>query len=173
MGVDSGRVPVDGTWLRHVHPSVDALGVGRSRHGGRFNPPSVPALYLADSEPTAWAEWYRWLAEEGRSPADFVPRDLYRVSVDLLEVVDLSSMTARRQAGLPTRLRPSRAQWPAFQAVGERIASSGAQGILYSSAVRGRAKCLCVFEAGLARLQLDGPPRRVVDPPAPPRGLRT
>ena len=61
----------------------------------------------------------------------------------------------------------------AFQEVGARLVVEGAQGILYTSAARTRASCLCVFEPGLAKLRVAGEPIRVITPPPPPRGLRT
>jgi hypothetical protein len=70
-------------------------------------------------------------------------------------------------------MRPTRAQWPACQAVGERLLDAGAQGVLYSSAARTRSICLCVYEAGLSDVQVEGEPVRVIAPPPPPRGLRT
>jgi RES domain-containing protein len=128
-------------------------------------------VYLADSAMTAWAEWYRGLAEAAQPPQDGLPRDLYQIAVSLEQVVDLSTERARRALGLP-QLRPSEAQWPAFQAVGERLAADGAQAILYRSAARTRAVCLCVFEAGLPGLTVPAPPVRVIAPPPPPRGMR-
>lgn len=166
-------VPVEGTWFRHVYAGVDGLALSRGGNGGRFNPPDLPALYLADSEPTAWAEWYRWLAEWSRSPAEHLPRDLYRVAVELTAAGDLRTMATRQRAAAPGRMRPSSSQWPPFQEIGARLAAEGAQGILYASAARTRSLCLCVFEAGLAHLRVDGEPVTVITPPPPPRGLRT
>jgi RES domain-containing protein len=94
------------------------------------------------------------------------------VSVSLDPVADLSTERARRALGLP-RMRPTQSQWTSFQAVGERLISDGAQGVLYSSAARTRSLCLCVFEAGLRGLTVVGGPVRVIAPPPPPRGLRT
>jgi len=166
-------VPVEGTWFRHVHAGMNGLAVSHGGNGGRFNPPGLPALYLADSEPTAWAEWYRWLAEWTRSPAEHLPRDLYRVAVELTEVADLRTMAARQQASAPARMRPTSTQWPVFQELGARLQAQGAQGILYASAARTRSLCLCVFGAGLEHLRVDGEPVTIITPPPPPRGLRT
>ncbi len=51
----------------------------------------VGAFYLAGDEETAWAEWYRQLAELGIPPAKSLPRDLWRIGVDLDRVADLST----------------------------------------------------------------------------------
>jgi RES domain-containing protein len=166
-------VPVEGTWFRHVYAGVDGLALSRGGNGGRFNTPELPALYLADSEPTAWAEWYRWLAEWTRSPAEHLPRDLYRVTVELTAAADLRTGAARERAAAPGRMRPTSAQWPRFQELGSRLAAEGAQGILYASAARARSLCLCVFEPAIERLRVVGEPIGVITPPPPPRGLRT
>ncbi len=76
-------------------------------------------------------------------------------------------------AGVPQRLRPTRSQWAAFQQRADHLRAEGAHGVLYGSAARTRSLCLCVFEAGLAGLRVDGEPVRVLAPPPPPRGLRT
>ncbi|HYB25598.1 MAG TPA: RES domain-containing protein [Solirubrobacteraceae bacterium] len=131
------------------------------------------AVYLADQADTAWAEWYRALAARGVEPTDEVPRDLWQVSVDLEEVVDLRSAALRAVAGVPARIRPADTQWRAFQEFAAAMRDQGAQGILYASAARTRSLCLCVFEAGLSGLSVQDPPVRVLSPPPPPRGLRT
>jgi hypothetical protein len=101
-----------------------------------------------------------------------MPRDLHRVTVSLEQVADLRTERSRRALELP-RMRPSRAQWPVFQVVGDRLAAEGAQAVLFSSAARTRASCLCVLEAGLDWLSAEDEPVRVIAPPALPRGLRT
>lgn len=149
---------------------MNGLALSHGGNGGRFNGPELPAVYLADSEPTAWAEWYRWLAEWTRSPAEQLPRDLYRVTVKLTGVGDLRTMAAREWAAAPGRMRQTSAQWPPFQQVGARLAAEGAQGIC----MRPRpapARCACARRpwsdcaSSASRVT-------VIDPP-PPRGLRT
>lgn len=168
--IDAALVPVSGTWVRYRavarRPAGDIPGPGRWQRIG------TRRLYLADTEQTAWAEFYRALAERGQAPQDELPCELVSVEVSLDQVADLRTGRARAALGLP-RLRPTRAQWPAFQAVGERLASHGARGIVYASAARARAVCLCVFEAGFPGLKQSGEPLRIDVPPPPPRGLRT
>jgi RES domain len=101
-----------------------------------------------------------------------MPRDLYRITVRLDRVADLSIARARRALELP-RMPASQKQWPVFQAVGERLAAEGAQAVLFSSAARTRSLCLCVFEVGLDGLSLEDEPGRELAPPPPPPGLRT
>jgi hypothetical protein len=64
---------------------------------------------MADSDETAWAEFYRFLAESRRGPAGAMPRDLHWVTVGLDRVADLSIEWARRAWELP-RMRPSQTQ---------------------------------------------------------------
>jgi RES domain-containing protein len=173
MGEPIARVRVSGTWVRHVPAGGGALTTRRRGTEGRFHRPGEIALYLADGPETAWAEWYRALAERAQAPSDDVPRDLHRISVSLDQVVDLSTAAARTRAGLPTRMRPAASQWRAFQELAATMRAEGAQAVLYSSAARTRAVCLCVFEAGLDGLRQEGQPLAVIAPPAPPRGLRT
>jgi len=161
---------VHGVWVRQTAAGVGGLEPGL--RPSRWGVGGSPALYLADNDETAWAELYRGLAERGQPPTAGMPRDLHRVTVNLERVADLRSERARRGFGLP-RIRPTRAQWAAFQQIGERLAAEGAQGVLYSSAARTRSLCLCVFEAGLAGLEVEGEPIRVIAAPPLPRGLRT
>ena len=167
------RVPVSGTWVRHVPGGEEPIATRRRRTPGRFHQAGEVALDLADRTETAWAEWYRALAERGQAPDDDVPRDLYRISVDLNNVVDVSTTAARTELGLPTRMRPAASQWRTFQKFATSLRAEGAEGVLYSSAARTRSLCLCVFEAGLSALSVVEEPITVVSPPPPPRGLRT
>lgn len=161
-------VAVRGAWVRHAR--LDALTDEPS--AGRWQTTEHRAMYLADSEATAWAEMYRAIAERQLPPQDAFPREIITIDIDLERVADLTRAAARRALGLP-RLRPTRAQWQAFQAVGAQLRADSAQGILYASAARARARCLCVFEAGLPHIQEIGERTLHRDPPAPPRGLRT
>lgn len=100
-----------------------------------------------------------------------LPRDLHRLSIELDRVADLGSAAA--MAGVPQRMRPSRSQWPTFQALAEKLETEGAQAVLYPSAARWWARCLCVFEAGLPGLSEAEAPLRVIASRVPPRGMRT
>jgi RES domain-containing protein len=100
----------------------------------------VGGLYLADTPETAWAEFYRAAAELEVPPAKLLPRDLWRYEVSLNAVADLSSDQALAAAGLSTPA-PDSSDWPPFQAVGERLALAGAQGVLWHSAARPANLC--------------------------------
>lgn len=91
-----------------------------------------------------WAEWYRALAELGLPPDRVLPRDLWRYSIELADVADLSTSARLARFGLKPP-RPTRAEWPEFQRAGERLHGEGWRGILYPSAARPENDALCVF----------------------------
>ncbi len=135
----------------------------------------VRALYLADSEPTAWAEWYRHSAELGVPPQSRMPRALWRLEVDLADVADLTvdGMLAAHGIGA---LSPSRRQWPETQQIGERYWRAGRRAVVAPSAARVGGRVLAVFRA--APGAVDGvtpirPARRYSELPTIPVGLRT
>ena len=172
MPSQPSRIPVSGVWYRHVAAGRDPLGLPPAGARGRWQRTGViGALYLADSDGTAWAEFYRALAEQGIPPDRLMPRDLWSYRVELDGVADLSTRPALEQLGLP-EIEPDARQWPAFQAVGEELAQRGAAGVLWRSAARPDHLALCVLAPALAALTpLAG--ERVDAPPPPPRGMRT
>ncbi|MDQ3934234.1 MAG: RES domain-containing protein [Actinomycetota bacterium] len=134
----------------------------------------VEALYFADSEATVWAEWYRFLAGAGLPPKQGLPRDLWRWRISLSRVVDLRDRSQLARVRLPD-LEPTRRQWPAFQAVGERLHRAGWPALVATSAARPAGRVLCVFRTtrkvpGTTPIP---PPTKVDEPPVVPRGLRT
>jgi RES domain-containing protein len=172
VAAEPRRIPLGGVWYRHVRGGGDPLGLPAGDAQGRWQRArEIGALYLADNPDTAWGEFYRGLAEHGIPPALRMPRDLWRYEVALTEVADLTDRDALAALGLPTTI-PDSTQWPAFQAVGERLARAGVQAVLYESAARPGHRCLCVFAPALDRLSaLDR--EHFVALPAPPRGMRT
>jgi RES domain-containing protein len=135
----------------------------------------VRAIYVADSEETAWAEWYRALAERAVPPDLGFPRDLWRVRVTLGRIADLSAADRLARVGLPLP-RPSLADWGAYQAVGEHLFAGGFDAVLAPSAARpGSGRSLAVFRPAdrIVGMRPIGRPRRIAAPPALPRGLRT
>jgi RES domain-containing protein len=100
----------------------------------------VGAVYLADREQTAWAEWYRMLAERALPPPLALPRELWRIEVKLDQVADLSTADRLARLGL-AQPRPGRSTWPAYQEVGERLHVDGCAGLVAPSAARPGAAC--------------------------------
>ena len=173
--LDIDPVPVAGTWVRHVPAGGDPGHRTVIPAPGRWQRGTiVAAVYLADAAQTAWAEWYRALAESETRPLARMPRDLWRYAVVIDHVADLTTGSRLARVGLPEPT-PTRAQWPAFQAVGERLWSAGYAGVLFTSASRPAGRCLCVFRPGAALpgLRPVPPPVREDEPPPPPRGMRT
>lgn len=135
---------------------------------------TVEGFYLADGPDTAWAEWYRALAELALRPAAALPRDLWRYEVRVDDVADLTDEAKLRAVGLEAP-RPDRRTWPPFQDLGERLFRKGFRGVLAPSAARPAHRTLCLFRTqatvpGLLPLR---PPETVREPPPPPRGMRT
>ena len=167
-------VPVTGVWFRHVRAGAPPMP-GRPAPDGRWQRgEQLAGLYLAADVDTVWAEWYRALAELGEPPDTWLPRDLWRFSLNLQRAADLSPPAALRAQGLPT-LKPDRRQWPAFQAAGVRLAAEGFEGVPFRSSARPNGLCVCVFAsaeafAGVSPVES---PERISAAPAPPRGMRT
>jgi len=173
LDVDPTRL--SGTWFRHVptgagvHSRPPVPADNRWQRGA-----VVEALYFADSEQTAWAEWYRALAEAALPPHQALPRDLWRWEVSLPAVADLSDGERLARVGLPP-LKPTRLQWPAFQPVGERLHHDGWPALVSASAARPEGRALCVFRTSreVSGLEPTPPPTTVFEPPAVPTGMRT
>jgi RES domain-containing protein len=168
-------VVVTGTWWRHTPHGGDPLFRGDPPSDGRWQRGEVVgALYFADSEATAWAEWYRVLTELAIPPDRQMPRDLWRWEVDVNDIADLSDDARLKSVGL-RRPEPARSTWPSFQAVGERLWREGYHGVLAASAARPRDQILCLFRDGH---DVEGatpvrPPTTHRQPPAPPTGMTT
>jgi hypothetical protein len=171
------RIPVTGTWLRHIPAGGDPLYRPPTPADGRWQRgANVEGIYLAAEEAAVWAEWYRWLAELEIEPLHGLPRELWRYRANLTSVADLTGAETLIALGL-TSAQPTRAQWPAFQDIGEQLHAEGCDGLLYSSAARPDGLCLCVFRTittdATPRLEPIPPPQHITTPPTPPRGLRT
>jgi RES domain-containing protein len=175
LPLDVDPTTVRGRWVRHgraqgpVWPVRDPPPDGRWQRGE-----IIDALYLADSKETAWAEWYRHLAELGVPPDEQMPRRLWQWDVDL-RVANLATAARLTRVGL-TMPRPGRATWPPFQAVGEQLWSEGWNGLITPSAARPRGRVLCLFREAGSRVDGAHPVGRgrvLVRPPAPPTGMTT
>jgi hypothetical protein len=173
--LDVDPVSLAGVWFRQIPAGGDPFYRAPDRADYRWQRGSVvDALYFADSEATAWAEWYRALAEAALPPGQGLPRDLWRWRVALPRVADLRDPDRLARVGLPAVL-PTRRQWPGFQVVGEQLHAEGWTALVSVSAARPEGRTLCVFRSGrvLPGVTPEGPPTRVDDPPLVPVGLRT
>ena len=133
----------------------------------------MDALYLADSEATAWAEWFRYLAESGIAPQQRLPTYLWRWRVKA-KVANLQSRARLKRVGL-SQPKPGRLTWPLFQALGEALFNDGWSGLIAPSAARSRGRVLCLFRDGkrLAGAAAVKPPRKITTVPIPPTGMTT
>jgi RES domain-containing protein len=129
----------------------------------------IAGFYLADSPDTAWAEWSRHLAELGLRPERQLPRDLWRLRVDVRRIANLSDRRQLSEVGLPPP-RPTRREWPAFQGVGERLHTERWRGIVAPSAARTDGRILCLFreEETIQGVRPVPPPAIYRKPPVPP-----
>lgn len=174
MPPEVAAIAVRGRWVKHTYPGSPPLPErdpppdNRWQHGD-----VVDALYLADSDETAWAEWYRHLAERAIPPLAQMPRALWTWEVDV-DVADLSSAERLSKMGLPSPV-PGRLSWQAFQEVGEQLSHAGWPGLLAPSAARPAGQVLCLFRNahGTHGATPLSPPRLIAEPPPPPTGLRT
>lgn len=174
MPLDVTAVAVRGRWLKHTYPGSQALPERDPPPDNRWQRGAVvDALYLADSEETAWAEWYRHLAELAIAPLAQMPRELWTWDVDV-EVADLATSDRLAAAGLaqPT---PGRNSWPAYQRVGEQLSREGWAGLIAPSAARPDGRVLRLFrdDRGVHGATPLPPPRLISEPPPPPTGLQT
>jgi RES domain-containing protein len=174
--LDVERTAVIGRWVRHGPDGAPAWPPAR------VPPPDnrwqrgdvVGALYLADSEETAWAEWYRHLAEKGLPPDEQLPRRLWQWNVNV-RVANLSTPARLRRVGLSAPV-PGRRTWPPYQNVGHQLWQEGWLGLLAPSAARPRARVLCLFREGEERIvgaRPVGRGRLIEQVPTPPTGMTT
>ena len=106
--MDVESTSVTGRWWRHIPTGGDILHRPTDPADGRWQRGEVvEGLYLAESPDTAWAEWYRALAEAGVPPRQGLPRDLWACEVSLPKVADLTDDARLARVGLPT-LTPRR-----------------------------------------------------------------
>jgi RES domain-containing protein len=146
---DVAAIAVRGLWLKHTYLGSAALPEREPAPDNRWQRGDVvDALYLAESEATVWAEWYRHLAERMVPPLAQMPRELWSWQVEV-EVADLSTP--------------------------ERLWREGWAGLLAPSAARPAGQILCLFrgEDGVRGAEPLAPPLRVAEPPPPPLRLQT
>ena len=167
---------VTGTWWRIGRARADPLAWTDEAADGRWQRGEVVrALYLADSDETAWAEWFRHSAELGVPPQTRLPRDLWRFSVDLRDVADLTAPGVLAALGVEA-LSPTHRQWAETQPIGEACWRAGRRALLAPSAAHVGGQVLTVFRmtpGPIGGLTPTRPTRRFSELPALPTGLRT
>lgn len=167
-------IAVRGRWVKHAYPGAAPLPRRQPPPDNRWQRGDVvDALYLADCHETAWAEWYRHLAELMVPPLAQMPREMWTWEVDV-EVADLSTPERLAAIGL-AEPAPGRRSWDAFQRIGERLHQDGWAGLLAPSAARPSGQVVCLFRGSddVRGARPMPPPILVEEPPPPPTGLRT
>jgi RES domain-containing protein len=174
LALDVDAISIRGTWVRHGRspslplPDRDPPPDARWQRGA-----IVDALYLADTEPTAWAEWYRHLAEVGVPPDQWLPTYLWSWRLDV-EVANLSSEARLHRVGLSSP-SPGRHTWLPFQQAGQDLFAEGWAGLIAPSAARPASLVLCLFRRGgsIPGATPVPPARKVTAAPTPPTGMTT
>jgi RES domain-containing protein len=113
-------------------------GEGAARHGGRFNRPGLPALYLSTSIETAIREAAQGLIGK------IDPLTIVSYEADVEHVVDLSTDESRRIADAPMevlgcawKLEAANRRPVATWELADRLIEGGTAGILAPSFARG------------------------------------
>jgi hypothetical protein len=103
-----------------------------------------------------------------------MPRDTWRIAVDVTDIGDLSDMTTLALHGL-TELLPTRRQWPLTQPIGEAYYHDGFRGVLTPSAAHVGGQVLTIFRPlpSLPGLKAVSPAKHYAGLPPLPTGLRT
>ena len=174
MALSVSAIAVRGRWVKHTYPGSPPLPEREPPPDNRWQRGDVvDALYLADTEETAWAEWYRHLAERMIPPLAQMPRELWTWQVDV-EVADLSTSAHLAAVGLVPPA-PDQSSWHHYQRIGEQLSKDGWMGLLAPSAARPDGKVLCLFRDQHVVVSAEplSPPRHITEPPPPPTGLRT
>ncbi|MDE0232478.1 MAG: RES family NAD+ phosphorylase [bacterium] len=137
------------TGYRNQTPGYEVRsGEGARRFGGRFNPPdSFPVLYLCTTRRCASAELKR-NAYRQRVPLDqILPRELWRIDVEVGRVLDLTDLFTRDQLGIEWQdLIPD--EYRLTRAIGEAAYEQQFQAVLTPSAT-GVDNVVAVFPENL------------------------
>lgn len=130
---------------RHTSPGRDPLsGIGARLNGGRWNPPGVSTIYLADRRPVAVSEFVRMSEGQARGVESFLPRWVHELAIQDLPVLDLRTDEALEVVGLD-RPTLSDDDWGPCQAVGQAADYLGFAGLVAPSAT-GHGVVLAVYE---------------------------
>lgn len=123
MAAEVNARAVRGRFFRHAPHRSDPLKRPDPEPDGRWQRGDVVrGLYLADEPDTAWAEWYRSLAERGLPPDQAIPHDLHVWALDV-RVADLGKGERLAVVGLQPP-RPGRRTWAPSPRSFQRVAAS-------------------------------------------------
>ncbi|MEX2228197.1 MAG: RES family NAD+ phosphorylase [Dehalococcoidia bacterium] len=138
-----GTTTWSGIAFRHTSEGRAPLsGEGARQAGGRWNPPGVPAIYLAETLETCIAEFRRMAGGQARGPISF-RRTLHRIRVSGLSVLDVSTETAMESVRL-TYSDVTSDDRTVCQGIGYLARYLGIEAVLALSAT-GRGRAIAVF----------------------------
>ncbi len=147
--------PLESVGYRSQAPGFDPRsGEGARRFGGRYNPPrSFPAIYLCLTKPCVVAELSTVAARQGLEVVDLLPRELWSVTTNLEQVLDLTEPRVLQAVGVePNELiRPDHTF---TQEIGEAAHERGVQAIRSQSAT-GVDEVLAIFPESLGAATLN------------------
>lgn len=144
------RIPYRGYAFRHISPHLDPRsGEGAKKQGGRFNPPSSFAtLYLATTLATVGEELFRLGKLHCVGAEGLLPRDIYRYSLDLQDVIDLTDPENEKLLGVD-RTELTDDNRDLTQSLGDSAFSLGTQAIVSHSAADKTGLVIAVFPENL------------------------
>ena len=112
------RIVYRSTTPRFATQTDLVTGKGSWRHGGRFNPPGLAAVYASFTAETAMAETLATARYYGFAAHQVMPRTFVALSLDLRRTIDLSRGVIRRKLGVSMR-RLLETDWRAENLNGE------------------------------------------------------
>lgn len=152
---DIGSIEWSGLAYRHTGRNRDPLsGQGAQVHGGRWNPPGRPTIYLAQPIDTCVLEFARMAEATGAAPTSLMRRgwQVHHVEIAGLSVLDLSAATSLHHVGLDLE-DITDDDWTACQTVGEAAHFLSFAGVVAPSAT-GSGSVIAVFEDRIGPGQL-------------------
>jgi RES domain-containing protein len=144
------RISYRGYAFRQMSPNFDPRsGEGAKKIGGRFNPPgSFATLYLASTLATAGAELFRLGKLQFVGAEGLLPRDIYRYSLDLQDVIDLTDAENQKLLSVD-RAELTDDHRDLTQSLGGSSFSLGTQAIVSYSAADKNGLVIAVFPENL------------------------
>jgi RES domain-containing protein len=138
------------------HARVEDLlsGAGAARHGGRWNPPGIAAVYCSLTAAGALDEVVAYVELRGLAIVDAMPRVFVGLRIRLRRIVDLCDGRTRQRIRV-SRQRMLTAAWrdaadePVTQAIGRAVFDLGLEGLLVPSAASRRGSNIVIFPTNL------------------------
>ena len=146
--------------IEFAAPGQVLSGHGAGQHGGRWNPPGIPALYGSTTDTTALAECKA--NDRYYGVVTTTPRLLVAVAARLPRMIDLTERTIRRSLGVSLdelaaedwRKLLNAGQESLPQTIGRAVAATGGSGLLVRSAATPRGVNVVIFPGNGGELAL-------------------